>query len=467
MSRLIVVSNRLPSLEAQASAGGLAIALKQALRETGGIWVGWRGDLSEDAETPPETIAREGYDVASVKLSEAEVAGYYLEFANRCLWPIQHLRLDLFRFDDAAYEIYRRVNEKFADAVAELATDEDRIWVHDYHLISVGRFLRRKRPASQLGYFVHIPFPPAEVFSALPRAEELACDLLSYDLIGFQTQNCVDNFHAYLTHYLGGTVGPDGRIAACGREAISGVFPIGIDPMAFAEIAASSVATDALRQIELGAHRTAVIAGVERMDYTKGIPERFRAFQHLLQHNPSYRGEVSLFQVAAPSRMDIPEYQALSEEVDELAGHINGRFGTFDWTPIHFINRPMSQQAVAALYRASKIGLITPLSDGMNLVAKEYVAAQDPEDPGVLVLSRFAGAAAELTDALLVNPHDTAATADALKTAIDMPKETRIERWRQLMDVLQGNDIHNWQQKFLSALDAACQDLRQTPMDAA
>ncbi len=456
MSRLLVVSNRLPALDGQASAGGLAIGLQSALQESDGLWLGWSGDVCEDSPHGIEISDAGGFDIASISLTREEANGYYIEFANRCLWPLFHSRLDITQFDETAYRIYRHVNQKFAQAVAELAREGDQIWVHDYHHISLAGMLRRQTTGFCVGFFVHIPFPPPEIFANLPWARELAIDLLSYDLVGFQTEAYAWNFRAYLQRYMDGAVEADGRVQVDDHTAMIGVFPIGIDPTAVSDLAASPTGYETVEEIAVGSHETAVIAGVERLDYTKGIPERFEAFERFLERYPEYLGRTSLLQVAAPSRTDIPEYQAVVRKVDELVGHINGRFGSFAWIPINLIKRPLSQQRVTALYRASKVGLITPLRDGMNLVAKEYVAAQDPEDPGVLVLSQFAGAAEELDDAILVNPHDVNGTADSLRLAIEMSAADRVGRWQRMMKKLRSNDIHHWRRSFLKALESAC-----------
>jgi trehalose 6-phosphate synthase len=306
-----------------------------------------------------------------------------------------------------------------------------------------------------------VPFPSPEVFAALPWAEELAMDLLSYDLVGFQTEICAENFRGYLQRYANGTVDPDKRVTAEGQSALTGVFPIGIDPDDFADIAASPDAAATTAELQRNFDEVTLIAGVERLDYSKGIVEHFKAFERLLETSPCYRGRLFLCQVAAPSRTFIPEYEAIGRQVEEMAGHINGRFGTFEWTPVHFIARPVSRPHVAGLYRASKVGLITPLRDGMNLVAKEYVAAQDPADPGVLVLSSFAGAAVEMTDALLVNPRDTEQTANAIRVAIEMPLAERRERWQRMMARLRANDTQTWCNTFLGELDTACRQVRR------
>ena len=452
MSRLVVVSNRVPPLSSRATAGGLAIALRASLQECGGLWLGWSGRTSETSDGRAMITEDASYTLATIDLSRAELRGYYEHCANRALWPMLHGRLDLARFDDDSYAMYRDVNRKFAAALKPLLQDDDIVWVHDYHLFPLGAELRRLGVRTPLGFFLHVPFPPEQTLMALPWARQLAGQLCAYDLIGFQTAGCRGNLKDFLARQLSGSAAGDGVISVDGRIVRTGVFPIGIDTNSFSSLANSPATQNRTERLQSRFAQTQWIAGVDRLDYTKGIPQRFRAFEEMLAQNVELRGKTSLCQIAAPSRMDIAEYKAIQAETERLAGHTNGRFGDLDWTPIRYINRSLSHAQLAALYRTARVGLVTPLCDGMNLVAKEYVAAQDPSDPGVLVLSRFAGAASELTDALIVNPYDVAGMAAAIRTALYMPLEERQHRWRAMMLHLEVNDIHRWRTSFVDAL---------------
>ncbi len=437
MSRLIVISNRLPCIDEDTACGGLAVGLKAALEESGGLWFGWSGKTASEPSSVPVTKALNNFTLATIDLTEDEIKGYYEAFANAVLWPLFHGRLDLTHFDDEDYRVYCEVNRRFARAIAPILRTDDIIWVHDYHLIPLGRELRNLGITNPLGFFLHTPFPSAEDFRALPCHSELIDGLAAYDLVGFQTAQYCENFCASVD---------------APQKLKSGVFPIGIDTRAFSALAASSEVEclTSSTMSRLGSQNW--ILGVERLDYTKGLAERFRAFETLLTENRDLRGTISLLQIAAPSREKVIEYQTLREELETLSGHINAQFATIDWTPLKFVNRSVDQAQLTALYRSCKIGLVTPLRDGMNLVAKEYVAAQDPEDPGVLVLSRFAGAAEELEGALLVNPYDINDIVQALLTALNMPLPERKSRWKSMMQVLLESDVHRWRNKFLDAL---------------
>ena len=456
MGRLAVVSNRTPDLEGKANTGGLVTALKTALDERGGIWFGWSGRTSRSAD--PESagevqVARCGaFDLATIDLTEAELDGYYNRLANRTLWPVFHGRLDLASIDKDAYETYRKVNRRFAAALHPLLDGSETVWVQDYHLIPLGSEMRRLGVKSPMGFFLHIPFPDPGTFVALPWARALAQALAAYDLVGFQTRTCAENFLAYLDRYGPGTVHSDGWIHPRGRLVRVEAHPIGIDTERFAGLAASEEVAARVRRIRHRMPDGGLIASVERLDYSKGIPQHFRALELLLDHHPEYRERTMLYQVAAPSRLSVPEYRDIKSELEALSGQINAQIGTLDWVPIRYLNQPVNHASVAALLRACSVGLVTPLRDGMNLVAKEYVAAQDPADPGVLVLSSFAGAAEELTDALMVNPYDTEAMAETLAQALEMPLAERRRRWQAMMDHLLTHDVHNWQQSFLESL---------------
>ena len=451
MSRLVVVSNRVPVSHDEPGAGGLAVALASALGETGGLWFGWNGEIADDP-APPQVDADGPFTLATVPLSAEEFAGYYERFANRTLWPLFHGRLDLSSFEHDAHAVWRAVNRRFAEALAPLLRPDDTIWVHDYHLIPLGRELRRLGVRAPIGLFLHIPFPPRQIAEALPWCAELVEALLSYDLVGLQAERDVRNLRDAVETMPGGRAAGDGRLALGSASTRAGAFPIGIDAGAFADLAGSPDVerrTGWLRRRNAG---RAIVIGVDRLDYAKGLRERFEAFAKMLDDHPSLRGGVALMQVAAPSREGIAEYQAMRGELEALVGRINGRYGTFDWMPLRYINRGFGHRQIAALFRFARVGLATPLCDGMNLVAKEFVAAQDPRDPGVLVLSRFTGAAERMPEALLVNPFDRDGTAAAIHRALSMPLEERVERWEPLMAELRRHDVHAWRRGFLAAL---------------
>jgi trehalose 6-phosphate synthase len=455
MSRLVIVSNRVPSLRSKENAGGLAVVLQAALEESGGLWFGWNGQVKVSPDPEPTLERSSLFSLATVDFSRREFKGYYEEFSNRTLWPLFHGRLDLCRPDSQAYEIYRQVNRRFARGLHTLLRPEDMIWIHDYHLIPLGRELRRLGVTAPIGFFLHIPFPQTGDLAALPPHRELLSSLGAYDLVGFQTPACVANFQGAVVRYLGGAIRQDGTVVTDGRVVNAKVFPVGIDTSAFKEMANSPDARRWRDHLQACMRGREWVCGVERLDYTKGIAERFRTFETLLESAPELHNRVSLVQIAAPSRQSVAEYQEIQSQLESMSGRINGRFGTFGWTPIRYLNRTFGQEQLAALYRVSRVGLVTPLRDGMNLVAKEYVAAQDPEDPGVLILSRFAGAAQELTDAVIVNPHDTGAVAQSLRDALEMPLAERKARWERMMRHLERHDIDRWRRSFVDHLATA------------
>jgi trehalose 6-phosphate synthase len=450
MSRIVAVSNRLPSLEGGPPKGGVAGALGTVLEDRGGLWLGWSGRAAEDDGEQLQVTELGRFKVLALDLPQADVAGFYDGFANRTLWPIAHGRLDLAVFDVETYAAYRRVNRRFAEWLMRVCEPDDVIWVHDYHLMPLGLELRRLGFSGPIGYFLHVPFAPREMAGALPWAEELGRALAAYDLVGVQTSRDWWNLCDFMIHELDAGVLEDGDIRVDGLDLCTGMYPIGIDVERFASLAARAAA----RARPDGDGRR-LILGVDRLDYSKGVPHRLRAFNRLLERAPGLRGSVRLVQISAPSRENVPEYAPLRREVEQLVGRINGRFGDLDRQPVCFLNRSFRQDTLARLYRAAEVGLITPLADGMNLVAKEYVASQEPADPGVLVLSRLAGAADCLPGALLVNPHDTDALADALHAALAMGTMERRARFDSMMTELRRHDVHDWGRRFLADLEAA------------
>ena len=453
MSRLVVISNRIADLTKSSQSGGLAVALVDALKATGGLWFGWGGDIVGNGtkiETSIQTI--DTVTVASVPLTEEDYDQYYLGFSNKELWPVFHYRLDLAEFDTDYVNGYRRVNQMFADKLCPLLKPDDLIWIHDYHLIPLAAELRQRNVGQTIGFFLHIPFPPPEILSATPEHEWLVRSLASYDVIGFQTSNDLANFHRYLVEEEKGEIFTDGRVHAYGRTIQADVFPIGIDVDAFAEMSRTPEAEQQIENLRRRTIARAHIIGVDRLDYTKGLPERFKAFGRLLETYPANNKAVTLMQVAQPTREDLEAYANIRQELEGISGAINGNFGDFDWTPVRYIHRSVSRDVLAALFRASKVGLVTPLRDGMNLVAKEYIAAQEQDNPGVLILSKFAGAAEALQEALLVNPYDVDEVTEAMQKSITMSRDERRERHKVLFKKIKQHDAHHWHDSFISAL---------------
>jgi len=451
-SRLIVVSNRVGPVSDSARAGGLAVALVDALRARGGVWFGWSGSRSEHALTNPVMRYHARLSLATLPLSDDDYNEFYRGFSNSSLWPLFHYRIDLTTFDRQQFHGYLRVNHRFARTLTGLLRKDDTVWVHDYHFLAMAEELRRKGCAQRIGFFLHTPFPAPEVLITLPVHDRLVRAMFGYDLIGFQTEADRRCFARYVVDEAGGTEHDDGTLTAFGRTLTARAFPISIDTDAFARMAREKEAQSHLARMRDLLQGRAQVVGVDRLDYSKGLPQRVLAFRQLLVSYPENRGAVSFLQIAPRSRADVSQYRNIRAELEGLAGSINGEFGNYDWTPIRYLGRAFSRRALAGIYRASRVGLVTPLRDGMNLVAKEYVAAQSARNPGVLVLSRFAGAASQLREALIVNPYDVQGVADALQRALNMPLEERRERWQALMKGLRTQDVAAWTESYLAAL---------------
>lgn len=456
MSRLIAISNRVAAPSGGKSAGGLAVGILAALRQSGGIWFGWGGRTCHGEPSEPKLEQRGGVTFATIDIDKAEFDGYYNGFCNGSLWPLFHYMLGIFKYERAHREAYARVNQMFARKLRPLLQPGDRIWVHDYHLIPLAEELRRAGVELPIGFFLHVPFPDFDVLRTLPGHRYLLRALAQYDVVGFQTAQDCENFLGGLRAAgLGGERGLDGRIGALDRQVLVGAFPIGIDVEEAEDEAADSLRSSAVQRLARDLGERALVIGVDRLDYSKGLPERFRAFETLLARHPASHRQLVFLQIASPTRTGVRAYQDIRHQLEQSAGHINGRFAEPDWTPIRYINRGMSRKMLMGYFRVARIGLVTPIRDGMNLVAKEFVASQDPEDPGVLVLSRLAGAAAELGDgAVLVNPYDAIGVADAILRASEMTLEERREKHAWMMQVLRGNDIHAWRKRFTDALGA-------------
>ncbi|MBR8174811.1 alpha,alpha-trehalose-phosphate synthase (UDP-forming) [Burkholderia ambifaria] len=456
MSRLIIVSNRVaPISEGEPAAGGLAIGVYDALKETGGMWFGWSGEVVASGAPQIRIEERGPVTFATVGLSRRDYDQYYRGFSNATLWPAFHYRADLIQYDRHEFDGYRRVNVWLAQQLVPLLQDDDVIWVHDYHLIPFARALREAGVKNRIGFFLHIPFPAAQVLVNVPPHRELVESLCAFDLLGFQTEPDLRAFCDYIEFEAGGEVSRGGhtvRVNAFGNTLRAAAYPIGVYPDEIASLAQAAENGKAVRTLATSLRGRQLIMSVDRLDYSKGLVERFRAFEKLLEHQTSIRNRVSFLQIAPSTRADLRAYQDIRLQLEAESGRINGRYAELDWAPILYIHRQYDRQVLAALYRLARVGFVTPLRDGMNLVAKEYVSAQNPDDPGVLVLSRFAGAARELTGALIVNPIDIDGMADALSQALTMPLAERRARYADMIAQLRENNVSVWRDNFLRDL---------------
>lgn len=461
MSRVLIVANRLPitvrttesGVEVQKSTGGLATGLLRPHEESGGLWIGWSGATEELTAEQHSELDKQlaAMRLVAVPLAATQVARYYEGFSNGVLWPLFHYLLDQVPLHVRDWEPYVEVNTLFADVVAQHYQPGDLIWVHDYQLFLVPELLRERLPDARIGFFLHIPFPSEELFRALPERDRLLQGLLGADLVGFHTPAYLRHFAACLTQILGLTVEID-RVQLADREVRLGVFPMGIDADTFSRLAEDpqvKAESSALR----GDGSVKLLVGVDRLDYTKGIPRRLLAYERMLQTHPDLCERVRLVQVAVPSRTGVEAYQEFRSVVDGLVGRINGDFGTPQWVPVHYIYRGLSEPELVALYRAADVMLVTPLRDGMNLVAKEFIASRTDGD-GVLVLSEFAGASWELPEAIQVNPYDLEGTAESCYRALMMAPEERRTRLGPLRARVQAYDVHRWATSFLDQLEA-------------
>jgi trehalose 6-phosphate synthase len=472
VTRLIVVSNRVspPPLEGagEAAQGGLATGIAAALREYSGVWFGWSGQTTANFTGQVSFQRAAGVTSALVDLEEQDVQEYYNGYANRTLWPLFHYRIDLTAYDRNFGSGYARVNARFADTLHPMIEAEDMVWVQDYHLIPLGRELRARGVENPLGFFLHIPWPARELMVTLPNHRELVEALFHYDVVGFQTSEWRDAFESYVVYEAGGEVLQNGCLRAFGRTVHAEAFPIGVDAGACQALCRSEGGQASFARMQESKAGRKMILGVDRLDYSKGLEERLRAFERLLTDRPDLRREVFLLQIATYTRIEVNEYQEISARLDALAGRINGDHAEMDWVPIRNVHRLHPRDELAGIYRAAEVGLVTPLRDGMNLVAKEYVASQDPENPGVLVLSRFAGAAMQMKEALIVNPFSQEDVADAIWRALTMPLEERRSRWRALMHGVEKDDIFAWRDGFVTCLARASNpdaSDRSTPME--
>jgi trehalose 6-phosphate synthase/phosphatase len=467
-SRLLIVSNRLPvtvarengSVRLERSTGGLATGLRGPHERSGGLWIGWPGDAGDLDDAAHGELDRLLADLHAVPvwLDAEEVKRFYEGFSNEVLWPSFHYLMEQVPPAAQDWDTYFRVNERFAAVVEAHHHPDDLVWIHDYQLMLVPRLLRQRLPDARIGFFLHIPFPAPEVFRTLPHHERLLEGLLGADLVGFHTPAYLRHFAASVLRSLGATPDVD-RIHVDGRDVRLGVFPMGVDAQKFSALAGDPTVVDEAAALR-GTDHQAVLVGIDRLDHTKGVPRRLLALETLLRRHPDLAEHVRLVQVAVPSRTGVEAYQELRNTVDALVGRINGTFGTPRWVPVHYVYRSLDERALVALYRAADVMLVTPVRDGMNLVAKEFIASRTDED-GVLVLSEFAGAASELPEALLVNPYDVDRAADVYYAALTMPERERHTRMQNLRRHVRMHDVHAWASSFIEALAAASRaDLR-------
>jgi len=460
MGRLILVSNRLPvtvrlddrEVSIARSPGGLVTGLRVPHERTGGTWIGWPGDVSQLDGAQQRSLASHLSELrcVPVHLSGEEVASYYDGFSNGVLWPLFHYLLDRIPPSSQEWDAYRAVNEKFAEVAAHVWRPGDLVWVHDYQLVLVPQLLRARIPSATIGFFLHIPFPVSEVVRTLPWRDQVLEGMLGADLVGFHTFTYRKHFASSVLRILGIPSKGD-CVYIDGRQIRLGVFPIGVDARTFVELAEDPDVQRETATIRAEARGEKILLGIDRLDYTKGILPRLLAFERLLEREPHWRAKVRLVQIAVPSRDRVPSYQQFRRQVDELVGRINGAFASVDWVPIHYVHRALDERQVVALYRAADVMLVTPLRDGMNLVAKEFVTCRADED-GVLVLSEFAGAAAEMGEAVQVNPYDVESMAQAYADALTMPEEERRLRMRSLRQRIAARDVHQWAESFLDTL---------------
>ena len=455
MSRLMVISNRVAVPKARGAAGaqgGLAGALNSALKENGGIWFGWSG---QECETYNGNLdirrSDDGVTTATIDLETQDLDEYYNGYANSTLWPLFHYRIDLTEYEREFGKGYERVNERFAESVQPLIGESDLVWVHDYHLMPLGERLRARGLKNRLGFFLHIPWPPTNLLVSLPYHERLVRSLLQYDLIGFQNDTWLDSFMHYCWKELGAEVDTDtGAVTLDGRTSFARAYPIGIDYDFFMAKGETDLARKSRERLTNSLRGRTCMIGVDRLDYSKGIPERIDGIGRFFDSNPERVADLVFIQIAPPSREDIGSYQQIRETLEQKTGQINGARSDVDLVPIRYVNKGYTQEELFGFYRASKIGLVTPLRDGMNLVAKEYIAAQNPDDPGVLVLSQFAGAAQQMEDALLVNPHSADDMAHNIRIALDMPLEERKARYEKLIVTVREDNVLRWTENFIT-----------------
>ena len=462
MTRLVAVSNRVT--ESTRAAGGLAVGVLAAMKSRGGLWFGWSGKMAADGTAAVGVTQRDNVEFATFDLPRHDFDLYYAGFCNGTLWPLFHYFVDGLSYSPAQFDAYVRVNRLFAERLAPLLRDDDMVWVHDYHLMHLARELRARGVTRPLGFFLHIPFPHIEALRALPRYGDLIRALLEFDVVGFQTARDIASFRSAVVEVLGASALYHDEVRRPQGRTRLGVFPIGVDVDVIRRESRQSQTSRIVKRMSTGLRGRACVIGVDRLDYSKGLVERFEAYETLMQAHPERLARVSFLQIAPLSRSDVHAYRAIRKSLEQTAGRINAAFTETDWTPIRYLNRDVSHDVLMGFLRNAAVGVVTPVRDGMNLVAKEFVAAQDPGNPGVLVLSTLAGAAEELGDALLVNPHDRHDVADAINAALDMPRDERRARHQRMVRVLEQNDVHAWCARFVAELERSQQARRPEPI---
>jgi len=452
--RLITVSNRVAMPRKKgAAAGGLAVGLLAALEENGGMWFGWNGRLCDGASAAPEIVTQGNIDFATIALNESDYEHYYNGYSNRVLWPVCHYFLGFIQYSAADFEGYCRVNALFARRLAALVKRDDLIWVHDYHLIPLASELRRAGVDNPIGFFLHVPFPSYEAFRAVPGHEYLLRALCAYDVVGFHTPRDLAAFETCIREpIVGAKFRGDHIVDVPGGSFVADVFPIGVDVTGINKLACDAQSTKTVRRLAESLGNRQLIVSVDRLDYSKGLVQRFLAYERLLEKYPNFQNNTVYMQIAPPTRTGVRTYDDIRAELEQTAGRINGRFAETDWVPIRYLNKGTQRKPLMGIFRQARVGLVTPVRDGMNLVAKEYLASQDPDDPGVLVLSALAGAACELEQAVIVNPYDRDEVADGIATAANMPLAERQQRHATMLDTLKHNDITAWRRRFVNAL---------------
>jgi trehalose 6-phosphate synthase len=454
VSRLVAVSNRITIPGHATSSGGLAVGLLSALRQSGGVWFGWSGTTRETPATEPESIEKEGIRYVTIELPTKQFELYYNGFCNSTLWPLHHYFLGAFRYDAGEFDAYMDINRVFAAALVRLIEPDDMVWIHDYQLMPLAGLLRAQGVRARLGFFLHIPYPNIALLRVLPVYAELVRDLCQYDLVGFQTGEDLEGFQSAVNSVFReeAVIGSE-LIELSGRRIGTGVFPIGVDVEAIAAQAAAAARDDEqVKRLIAGLLGRKLMLGVDRLDYSKGLVERFASYRTLLESTPELLGKVTYLQIAPLSRINVSAYADIRDALEHAAGQTNGQYADTDWTPVRYLNRDFPHETLSGFLRVANVAVVTPLRDGMNLVAKEFVAAQDPDDPGVLVLSSMAGAARELVDALLVNPYDRNAVALSLRQALAMPLSERRTRHDAMLKVLRSNSITRWHTCFIARL---------------
>ena len=454
MTRLVAVSNRVAQPKSNAKpAGGLATGLNAALEEHGGVWFGWNGKTIPGEPGDPKIQTHGKVTYATIDLNEQSYQLYYNGFSNTSLWPVCHYLMEFFRYDRREYDEYRRVNTLFARKLVPLLQADDVIWVHDYHLIPLAAELRRAGITQPIGFFLHVPFPDIDVFRVLPVYKQLLRALCAYDVVGFHTDRDLRSFtEAVAEKEIGGVEHANRRKSTPERFVQAGVFPIGVDVEGCQQLAVEAIQTDRVTRMVHHLHQRDLIIGVDRLDYSKGLEERFRAVGRFFENYPANRNQVSYIQIAPTTRSGIRAYTDIRNGLEQAAGKINAEYADIDWVPIRYLNRSFDRTTLMGFFREATVGLVTPIRDGMNLVAKEFVASQDRDNPGALVLSTLAGAANELSDAILVNPYDIDGVADGIHKALSMPLGERQERHQAMIEILKRNDIKAWRTDFVEAL---------------